>query len=175
MTGLDGFVAGRKSRTPPPRARKTRDAGEIDRRCIRAAVDLGFPRPVPYSASSLVCRPSPYSPSSYQRLAHFNLELAPRIAGRDSTASSAAAGSCAPSPGHCWVRGKCLDVGLETCGLDRICAYRFTRVDLERWCSIERSDALSGIQMIVVVDLPSNGARCVPFRWYCVLIWSVGV
>jgi hypothetical protein len=105
VKGLDGFVAGRKSRTPPPRARKTRDAGEIDRRCIRAAVDLGFPRPVPYSASSSVCRPSPYSPSSYQRLAHFNLDLAPRIAGRDSTASSAAAGSCAPSPGHCRVRG----------------------------------------------------------------------
>jgi hypothetical protein len=35
--------------------------------------------------------------------------------------------------------GKSLDVGLETCGLDRICAYRFTRVDLEHWQLIGRS------------------------------------
>jgi hypothetical protein len=81
--GLDGLVAERESRTPPPRTQKALDAGEFDRRSIRATADLGLPRPVPYSALSSICIPPPYPPCSYQRLARSNLGDCARL-GRSS-------------------------------------------------------------------------------------------
>jgi hypothetical protein len=73
---LDGLVAERESRAPPPRTRKTLDTREIGRWSIRAAADLGLPRPVLDSALPSVCKPPPCPPCSYQRIAHPNLELA---------------------------------------------------------------------------------------------------
>lgn len=93
---LDGLVAERESHTPPPRTRKTLDAGEIGRQSVRAAADLGLPRPVLNSALPLVCKPPPCPPCSYQHIAHSNLELAlGRVARRRNrrrcTASAAVA------------------------------------------------------------------------------------